>query len=56
LRWNDLNGPVAPFLIMGLLMEYSVVCIYLVTGFLIPSWRNIRKSDILLDGAYGETR
>lgn len=35
---------------MGLLMEYAVVCIYLVTGFIIPNWREIQKPDILLDG------
>ncbi|KAE8352208.1 hypothetical protein BDV28DRAFT_5354 [Aspergillus coremiiformis] len=40
-RWNDLTGPIAPFLVMGLLMEYVVVCIYLVTGFIIPPWRNV---------------
>lgn len=51
LRWNDLSGPIAPFLIMGLLMEYSVVLIYLITGFLIPSWRNIEKPEILLNEA-----
>ncbi|KAL2833715.1 hypothetical protein BDW59DRAFT_156516 [Aspergillus cavernicola] len=46
MRWNNsLNGQVAPFLTMGLLMEYAVVCIYLVTGFLIPSWRNIQKPE-----------
>ncbi|KAL4785949.1 hypothetical protein BJX76DRAFT_346557 [Aspergillus varians] len=49
LRWNDLVGPVAPFITMGLLMEYSVVCIYLVTGFVIPSWRNIKESEVLLE-------
>ncbi|CAG7925164.1 unnamed protein product [Penicillium olsonii] len=53
LRWNDLSGPIAPFVTMGLLMEYAVVCIYLTTGFLIPNWRNIEKPDILLSG---ETR
>lgn len=36
---------------MGLLMEYSVVLIYLITGFIIPSWRNIEKPEILLDDA-----
>ncbi|CAG8273190.1 unnamed protein product [Penicillium salamii] len=50
LRWNDLNGPIAPFITMGLFMEYTVVCIYLVTGFVIASWREIQKPDILLDG------
>ncbi|OGM47972.1 hypothetical protein ABOM_002742 [Aspergillus bombycis] len=43
LRWNNLAGPIAPFLLMGLLMEYAVVCIYLATGFIIPSWRNLQK-------------
>ncbi|KAJ5383761.1 hypothetical protein N7517_001672 [Penicillium concentricum] len=51
LRWNDLSGPVTPFLTMGLLMEYSVVSIYLITGFMIPSWRNIQKPEILLSEA-----
>lgn len=51
LRWSDLRGPIAPFLTMGLLMEYSVVLIYLITGFIIPSWRNIEKLEILLDDA-----
>ncbi|KAF4769559.1 hypothetical protein HAV15_012030 [Penicillium sp. str.  len=51
LRWSDLRGPIAPFLTMGLLMEYSVVLIYLITGFIIPSWRNIEKPEILLDDA-----
>lgn len=47
-RWNDLSGPIAPFVTMGLIMEYTVVCIYLATGFMIPSWRNIEKPEILL--------
>ncbi|OQE06739.1 hypothetical protein PENVUL_c016G07568 [Penicillium vulpinum] len=51
LRWNDLSGPIAPFLTMGLLMEYAVVSIYLITGFIIPSWRNIEKPEILLSEA-----
>lgn len=37
LRWNALLGPIAPFLVMGLLMEYFVVCIYLSTGLMIPA-------------------
>ncbi|KAE8371314.1 hypothetical protein BDV26DRAFT_302836 [Aspergillus bertholletiae] len=43
LRWNNLAGPIAPFLLMGLLMEYAVVCIYLVTGFIIPSWSRTKR-------------
>lgn len=31
--WNPLNGPIAPFLVMALLMEYGVVIIYLYSGF-----------------------
>lgn len=31
--WNSLTGPVAPFIVMALLMEYCVVVIYLYTGF-----------------------
>lgn len=37
LRWNALQGPIAPFLVMGLLMEYFVVCIYLIAGIMIPA-------------------
>ncbi|KAJ5927836.1 hypothetical protein N7466_006792 [Penicillium verhagenii] len=36
LRWNALRGPIAPFLVMGLLMEYFVVGFYLATGLMIP--------------------
>ncbi|KAJ6108445.1 hypothetical protein N7523_009768 [Penicillium sp. IBT 18751x] len=39
LRWSALYGPIAPFLTMGLLMEYSVVCIYLITGFILSPWK-----------------
>lgn len=35
-RWNDLSGAIGPFVVMVLLMEYIVVCIYIVTGFAIP--------------------
>ena len=42
LRWSALRGPVVPFLIMGLLMEYSVVCIYLVTGAIIRPWKDAK--------------
>ncbi|KAE8370841.1 hypothetical protein BDV27DRAFT_151695 [Aspergillus caelatus] len=45
LRWNSLAGPNAPFLLMGLLMEYTVVCIHLVTGYIIPCWRQIQKDQ-----------
>lgn len=48
LRWNDLAGPIAPYLLMGLIMEYAVVCIYLATGFIIPRQRgknNIEQKD-----------
>ncbi|EED22791.1 conserved hypothetical protein [Talaromyces stipitatus ATCC 10500] len=31
--WNSLTGPVVPFILMALLMEYCVVLIYLYTGF-----------------------
>lgn len=44
LRWNDLAGPIAPYLLMGLLMEYAVVCIYLAIGFIIPVQRG-KKSE-----------
>jgi hypothetical protein len=45
LRWSALAGPIAPFLTMGLLMEYSVVLIYLFTGFTIPPWKRMRVID-----------
>lgn len=35
-RWNDLSGAIGPFVVMVLLMEYIVVCIYIATGFAIP--------------------
>ncbi|PCG93919.1 Hypothetical protein PENO1_060730 [Penicillium occitanis (nom. inval.)] len=31
--WNSLTGPVAPFIVMALLMEYCVLLIYLYTGY-----------------------
>lgn len=51
LRWNDLAGPITPYLLLGLLMEYAVVCIYLATGFIIPVQR-AKKSERVhgLDG------
>ncbi|KAJ5114132.1 hypothetical protein N7456_002666 [Penicillium angulare] len=45
LRWNALAGPIAPFLTMGLLMEYIVVWIYLTTGFIIPRYRAVKGRD-----------
>lgn len=42
LRWSALYGPIAPFLTMGLLTEYSVVCIYLTVGLIIPPWKKAR--------------
>ncbi|KAH8705236.1 hypothetical protein BGW36DRAFT_421802 [Talaromyces proteolyticus] len=43
--WDSLSGPIAPFLVMGLLMEYFVVVIYLYTGF------KIKKTvDVVPDG------
>ncbi|OJJ97426.1 hypothetical protein ASPACDRAFT_80319 [Aspergillus aculeatus ATCC 16872] len=47
LRWNDLVGPIAPFVLMGLSMEYAVVWIYLGTGFLIPSWRELKGDRVV---------
>lgn len=41
LRWNNLAGPIASFLLMGLLMDYTVVYIYLATGFTISGWRHL---------------
>ncbi|PYH90489.1 hypothetical protein BO71DRAFT_387558 [Aspergillus ellipticus CBS 707.79] len=52
LRWNDLAGPIAPFLLMGLLMEYIVVCIYLATGFIIPSWRSMQGKRVVSATGY----
>ncbi|OOF93586.1 hypothetical protein ASPCADRAFT_132594 [Aspergillus carbonarius ITEM 5010] len=52
LRWNDLVGPIAPFLLMGLLMEYAVVCIYLATGFIIPSWRSMKGDRVVSASGY----
>ncbi|KAJ5666122.1 uncharacterized protein N7477_008570, partial [Penicillium maclennaniae] len=42
LRWSALYGPIAPFLAMGLLMEYSVVCTYLITGLIMSPWKRSR--------------
>ncbi|KAL1965849.1 hypothetical protein VTN77DRAFT_5170 [Rasamsonia byssochlamydoides] len=36
LTWSALDGSVAPLVVMALLMEYIVVCIYLLVGFSIP--------------------
>ena len=47
LRWNDLAGPIAPFVLMGLLMEYAVVWVYLGTGFVIPSWREMKGDRVV---------
>ncbi|THC94048.1 hypothetical protein EYZ11_006457 [Aspergillus tanneri] len=35
-KWNQLTGSIAPYVVMGLLMEYIVFMIFLATGFLIP--------------------
>lgn len=34
--WNGLSGAIAPFVVMVLLVEYIVVCIYIAVGFAIP--------------------
>ncbi|RAL10250.1 uncharacterized protein BO97DRAFT_436301 [Aspergillus homomorphus CBS 101889] len=47
LRWNDLAGPITPFVLMGLLMEYAVVWIYLGTGFIIPSWKDMKGDRVV---------
>lgn len=39
-RWANLTGKIAPFLFMGLIMEYCVVSLFLATGFVIPRMRN----------------
>ncbi|KAL4881336.1 hypothetical protein BJY04DRAFT_218505 [Aspergillus karnatakaensis] len=44
-RWNDLTGPVIPFLFMGLGTEYIVVWMYLATGFVIPR----KEGAVMLD-------
>ncbi|KAJ5540436.1 hypothetical protein N7494_005512 [Penicillium frequentans] len=48
LRWKPLLGPIAPFLVMGLLMEYFVACIYLITGIVIPAKAIPAAKDISL--------
>ncbi|KAE8378011.1 hypothetical protein BDV26DRAFT_292613 [Aspergillus bertholletiae] len=35
-KWDQLTGSIAPYVVMGLLMEYIVFMIFLATGFLIP--------------------
>ena len=35
-KWSDLYGSVAAFVLMGLIMEYIVVVIYLGVGIRIP--------------------
>ncbi|KMP01725.1 hypothetical protein DIZ76_010951 [Coccidioides immitis] len=42
-RWNELLGDTAPYVVMGLLMEYAVVCIYIFTGFQIPPSKKTRE-------------
>lgn len=41
-RWDNLNGPIGPFVVMTALMEYIVVCIYIGTGFMIPATRGLQ--------------
>ena len=36
-KWNALEGALGPYVAMVLVMEYVVVCIYLMTGFRIPA-------------------
>lgn len=36
LKWA-LTVTLVPFILMALVMEYAVVCIYLITGILLPS-------------------
>lgn len=36
-RWDELSGDIGPFVVMVLLMEYIVVCVYIGTGFVIPA-------------------
>lgn len=51
-RWNDLAGPITPYLLMGLVMEYAVVCIYLATGFIIPRQRGKKAESTQGLGGY----
>ena len=50
-RWSVLAGPIVPFLLMELLMEYAVVCIYLATGFLILRSRDAEEVPAPVDVA-----
>jgi hypothetical protein len=34
--WNVLTGPIVPYVVMGLVMEYVCYMIYVATGFLLP--------------------
>lgn len=54
LTWNPLAGPVGPFVAMALVMEYLVVCIYLLTGFSISPARDQRNDRI--DGTRSQGR
>lgn len=49
-KWSDLTGWVVPFLLMGLLMEYAVVCIYISTGFIIPGRREEKNMLVATHG------
>lgn len=39
--WHSLTGPVAPYIVMALLMEYCVVLIYLYAGFKIRDLKEV---------------
>jgi hypothetical protein len=48
-EWSPLRGSIAPFVIMALLMEYIVVCIYIFTGLHVPAGRNDPTDDCTTD-------
>ncbi|KAJ5606469.1 hypothetical protein N7510_009250 [Penicillium lagena] len=50
-KWNALQGALGPYVVMVLVMEYVVVCIYLMTGFHIPATKEGPEgsADILVE-------
>jgi uncharacterized membrane protein len=47
--WSALTGSIAPFVVMGLLMEYIVVGVYLYTGYTIPVGDDIHSNTYAYD-------
>jgi hypothetical protein len=52
-KWNALEGALGPYVVMVLVMEYVVVCIYLMTGFRIPATKEGPEeyAEILVESA-----